>query len=120
MDARRPTRRGESVCAHDWQPISGWYARYRCSSCHVIGCKLGVVDPRRGRGAEIEPYRCEVRRGGERCSEPAVYARRGKGFRCAAHRRPGPTARARSELAAAEGAGAIPAGEPARAPASRT
>jgi hypothetical protein len=31
------------MCNHDWQPISGWYARYRCSHCAVVGCKFGVV-----------------------------------------------------------------------------
>jgi hypothetical protein len=95
---------GDAMCAHDWQPIPGWYARYRCSICRVIGCKFGVVNAHmRGRGTEIQPYRCEARCGGERCSEPAVHGWHGKHFRCAAHRHPGHhTAQARRELAATQ------------------
>ena len=93
-----------TVCthdAHDWQPISGWYARYRCSICRVIGRKPGAIHPQRGRSAAIEPYRCEAKSRGERCMEPAVHAWRGKNLRCAAHRHPGRTAGARKELCAA-------------------
>ena len=53
-----------TVCthdAHDWQPISGWYARYRCSICRVIGRKPGAIHPQRGRSAAIEPYRLTMR-----------------------------------------------------------
>jgi hypothetical protein len=92
-----------TICApdaHDWQPISGWYARYRCSICGVIGGKPGAIQPQRGRTA-IEPYRCEAKRGGERCTEPAVHAWRGRNLRCAAHRHPGRTAGARKQIGAA-------------------
>jgi hypothetical protein len=90
---------------HDWQPIPGWYARYRCASCGVIGCKFGLVNPHlRGRGTEIEPYKCQARPGGQKCDQPAVHAWRGKGFKCAAHRYPGRAARARQQLAAAKDA----------------
>jgi len=88
------------MCAHDWQPIPGWYARYRCTLCNVIGCKLGVVQPKEARSSvEIQPYRCASRCRGERCSEPAVHGWRGKAFRCEAHRA-GHGARARRELVA--------------------
>jgi hypothetical protein len=91
------------MCDHDWQPIPGWYARYRCSICQVIGCKFGVVvGPYREhpRSVQIAPYRCESRCGGVKCNEPAVHASYGKKFRCAAHRHPGHATRARKELAA--------------------
>jgi hypothetical protein len=91
------------MCAHDWQPIPGWYARYRCTLCHVIGCKLGVVQAKYvQRGNEIEPYRCGAVRRGELCSAPAVDGSHGKKFRCAEHRHPAPAAHARRELAAAK------------------
>ena len=73
------TKEEAAMCAHDWQPIPGWYARYRCS---------------------IVPYRCEARPGGERCAEPAVRATRGKRFRCAGHCACARTAEARKALAA--------------------
>jgi hypothetical protein len=69
------------MCDHDWQPIPGWYARYRCSICQVIGCKFGVVvGPYREhpRSVQIAPYRCESRCGGVKCNEPAVHASYGK------------------------------------------
>lgn len=81
------TTNSPALCAHDWQPIDGWYARYRCARCHVIGCKFGVVQAKHvTRSNEIQPYRCEVRRGGERCNAPAVSSSWGKKFRCAEHR----------------------------------
>ena len=88
------------MCAHDWQPIPGWYARYRCSICHVIGYKPGAVHPQHARRIAIVPYRCEAQCGGARCKEPAVHNGYRKKFRCAAHVRPGRTAKAREELAA--------------------
>jgi hypothetical protein len=96
------------MCSHDWQPIDGWCARYRCAPCNVIGCKLGVVEPWRRTGMAIEPYRCESPCGGEPCDQPAVHRSRSKGFRCEAHR-PGQAARARRELASAEKAASTPA-----------
>ena len=103
---------------HDWQPIPGWYARYRCASCGVIGCKFGLVNPHmRHRGTGIEPYRCEARPGGEKCGEPAVHAWKGKHFKCAAHRYPGRAAQAREQLAAGQQAAKLPTRttpEPAR------
>jgi hypothetical protein len=89
------------MCEHDWQPIQGWYARYRCSRCRVIGYKPGAVRPQNARSVEITPYRCEVRREGERCAGPAVHAWHGKKFRCAAHCGGGRTGKARETLAVA-------------------
>jgi hypothetical protein len=83
--------------AHDWQPISGWYARYRCSICRVIGRKPSVVNPHFRHSAAIEPYRCEAKRDGDRCTESAVHGWHGKRFRCAEHRHGGRTAGARRE-----------------------
>jgi len=75
------------ACAHDWQPIPNWYARYRCSICQVIGCKFGIVVVKYAtRSNEIRPYRCEVQCGGERCNAPAVFSSYGKKFRCTEHR----------------------------------
>lgn len=88
------------TCTHDWQPIVGWYARYRCSVCGVIGYKPGAVHPKHARSMAITPYRCEAKSGGKRCEGHAVHNWRGKNFRCAAHRYPGRTAEARKELAA--------------------
>ena len=87
------------MCVHDWQPISGWPARYRCCICRVLGCKFRLVTGHRARSMEIEPHRCEAVRGGKRCSEPAVFARRGRHFRCAAHQVPGHAVRARHDVA---------------------
>jgi len=85
--------------AHDWQPIAGWYARYRCSICQVIGCKFGIVVARyRQRSTAIQPYRCEARVAGHRCNEPAVHGWYGKKFRCAAHHHPGRATVARKKL----------------------
>jgi hypothetical protein len=93
------------MCTHDWQPIPGWYGRYRCTHCSVFGCKFGVVVAPHGghRSNEIAPYRCEAQCAGAKCNEPAVHGERGKKFRCAAHQ-PGQAARARRELAAAKAA----------------
>jgi hypothetical protein len=81
------TTNSPSFCAHDWQPIDGWYARYRCTRCRVIGCKFGVVVAPHGghRSFEIRPYRCEAKCAGQKCNQPAVHGWRGKNFRCAAH-----------------------------------
>jgi hypothetical protein len=99
----------DTACAHDWQPIPNWYARYRCSTCHVIGVKLMAVAPREAgvRRTEIQPYRCGATCRGERCSAPAVHSGYGKKFRCAEHGCGAPAGRARR---------AMPAAKPADAP----
>jgi hypothetical protein len=91
------------MCNHDWQPIPNWYARYRCSICHVIGGKFGVICAKYGlRSMEIRPYRCGARTRGVRCENPAVHSFYGKSFRCAEHRRRARSTRARQELAEAK------------------
>ncbi len=87
-----------AACVHDWQPIMGWYARYRCGRCRVIGYKPGAVHPQHARCMAITAYRCEVRCGGKRCAEPAVHCWRGKKLRCAVHVHGGRTAKARTVL----------------------
>jgi hypothetical protein len=87
--------------AHDWQPIAGWYARYRCSICRVIGYKPCAVHPQHCRRTAIEPYRCEATRDGKRCNAPAVHTWHGTRFRCAEHLHRGRTAGARKKLDAA-------------------
>jgi hypothetical protein len=95
------------MCTHDWQPIPNWYARYRCALCHVIGCKLGVVQAAHvRRTSEIVPYRCGARPGGVKCPEPAVHGSYGKNFRCAVHRHPARPACARSKCTVAPREGA--------------
>jgi hypothetical protein len=92
------------MCNHDWQPIPNWYARYRCSICHAVGAKFGVVCAKYGvRSTEIRPYRCEARPGGVKCENPAVDSVRGKHFRCAEHPRRARGTRARQELTEARG-----------------
>jgi hypothetical protein len=94
------------MCAHDWQPIPNWYARYRCTICHVMGCKFGVVVCRHGaaRSVEIQPYRCEARCGGKKCNAPAVHGWAGKKLRCAEHRQGANAARARHQAPGATSA----------------
>jgi hypothetical protein len=111
----------DHACAHDWQPIDGWYARYRCTVCHVLGCKFGVVvGPHGGhRSFEIKPYRCEAVRGGVKCNAPAVHGWRGKKFRCAEHRHGAHAARARrqdSVGSAAEVPAVVATDQPATVP----
>ena len=91
------------MCNHDWQPISGWYARYRCSHCSVVGCKFGVVT---GYGSmTVEPYRCATRRGGVRCTELAVM-RRNHEMRCKEHGAGRRATSARQKAASSRGADA--------------
>jgi hypothetical protein len=99
----------DTACSHDWQPIPNWYARYRCSTCHVIGVKLMAVAPREAgiRRTEIQPYRCGAQSRGQRCGAPAVYSGYGTKFRCAEHGHGAPAGRARR---------ATQAGKPAAAP----
>ena len=91
------------MCAHDWQPIPNWYARYRCSICHVVGVKLVAVAPRAAgvRRTEIQPYRCGATCRGQRCSAPAVHSGAGKKFRCAEHGHGAHASRVRRAMPAA-------------------
>jgi hypothetical protein len=95
-----PAQDEAAVCAHDWQPIAGWYARYRCAICRAVGYKAGAVHPQHARSMAIVPYRCEATCAGRRCGEAAVHGRNGKRFRCAAHVNGGRTTGARKALAA--------------------
>jgi hypothetical protein len=84
---------------HDWQPIDGWRARYRCRDCGVIGRKRGAVtiigpwelrdvmeppEPVAG-GAEVTPYACTLKCAGLRCGCPAVKKTGSRRWRCSAH-----------------------------------
>ena len=89
-----------STCAHDWQPIVGWYARYRCAVCRVIGYKPGAVHPRQSRSTAVVPYRCGAMCGRQACGQSALHAGSGKKFRCAVHARGGRAPKARETLAA--------------------
>src|ERR1700730_16254840 len=76
---QRPSNRGEPVMdtnpststlshQHDWPPIDGWCARYRCKGCRIVGYRprvvtLGVDGGPYGRTA-ITPYVCASTRGG--------------------------------------------------------
>jgi hypothetical protein len=71
------------MCEHDWRPIPGWTARYRCAVCRVLGCKFGIV--RGTGGGAIEPYLCASRSGGAKCGAPAVTGDARALYRCARH-----------------------------------
>lgn len=45
---------------HDWQPIQGWYARYRCDKCRVVAYKKLVTRSTRNRHKNVlmHPYKC--------------------------------------------------------------
>lgn len=48
-------------CEHDWQPVPGWGARYRCTKCQAYGHKANITNqivkiPMIG----IVPYVCQV------------------------------------------------------------
>jgi hypothetical protein len=73
---------------HDWQPIDGWCARYRCKECRIVGYRprvvtLGVEGGPFGRIA-ITPYVCGATRDGERCGGPAEWKQKGT-WRCGEH-----------------------------------
>ena len=42
---------------HDWAPIHGWSARYKCSICYSVGYR-GVVVELEGKRHLILEYRC--------------------------------------------------------------
>lgn len=112
----------DTACSHDWQPIPNWYARYRCSICHVVGVKLMAVAPREAgiRRTEIQPYRCGATCRGERCSAPAVHTGYGKKFRCAEHGPGAPAGRARRAMPVAKRADTSVADKSEQATASET
>ena len=66
---------------HQWTPIDGWYARYRCSECYVIGYRGVLVNDvaTSKKISAIIPYKCK------KCDKLAV----GKGKRdpyCSDHK----------------------------------
>ncbi len=74
---------------HTWEPIVGWYARYRCMTCWMIGYKPKLVTIQSadipGMGSvEIKPYHCGVRVDGRYCGKGAIKRARGK-YLCREH-----------------------------------
>jgi hypothetical protein len=73
---------------HNWQPIGGWRARYRCRECGAVGYKprLVTMDVEGGPygSTRITPCVCAVTRAGLRCGCPAVSKTRGA-WKCRAH-----------------------------------
>lgn len=68
-----------SSCAHAWEPIPRWNARYRCKWCRALAYRNNVNGGVRGNPDQMSVYICT------KCQEPAVQA--GKlPQRCAAHR----------------------------------
>jgi len=65
-----------SDCAHKWEPIQGWFGRYRCEWCHALAYRT-MVAPKGGtksldaKTARMRIYLCK-RKG---CTEPAVSHR---------------------------------------------
>jgi hypothetical protein len=91
------------MCTHDWQPIPKLYARYRCSLCGAVGRRERLISLDPFESEAIEAYPCEAVRGFVKCGAPAVQGLQRLLFRCAEHCRR-PTARARQERSAANGA----------------
>jgi hypothetical protein len=73
---------------HDWTPIDGWTARYRCTVCFVVGYKPRVVTVGVEGGPygsmQITPYLCGAKRGADRCGCPA-QSKRGGTWKCRSH-----------------------------------
>jgi hypothetical protein len=79
---------------HGWEPIQGWYGRYRCRLCGALGHRgtifiqgAGDLDnaPLYGstaRVAAIVPYRCQI----QGCTRSAVVIKPRQ--RCALHAHP--------------------------------
>ena len=78
-----------SRCPHDWQPVEGWRAQYRCALCGSIGRKIRAITLDDADGPVGPPgitaYRCRLKDGnGVRCQARAVTRVDGKP-RCTAH-----------------------------------
>jgi hypothetical protein len=82
------------MCTHDWKPVAGWYARYRCAICGGFGYKqrfirtdeLGPGGPPKTMGSDrIKPYLCAHKPGGASCGGFAVKKENGR-WKCAEHR----------------------------------
>jgi hypothetical protein len=78
-------------CEHTWEPLQGWYGRYKCSGCQIIGYKqIVTVDsfdeldrvlktgPRHStkKVGQIVPYVCHHRTvkkdSATQCKNPAI------------------------------------------------
>lgn len=57
---------------HEWEPIPGWYARYRCIGCLALGYKQKTVTS--FGSTEIVPYLCQAQADKLPCGQPVVYA----------------------------------------------
>lgn len=71
-------------CGHEWKPIKGWSARYRCKFCKAIGYKArAATDNIVGNPGQIVTYICH------KCRGPATLKKPGKNgicFDCMAHK----------------------------------
>jgi len=67
---------------YEWEPISGWTARYRCKKTGAIGYRgIVIKEARSGVDAgDIIPYKCKT------CGEPASRKQKGS-FYCEEHGR---------------------------------
>lgn len=92
------------TCTHDWFALSGWFARYRCRDCGVLGYRALVtadimpgehtIMPTAKKPEEIVPYICRV----PDCGQGAV-TRDGKSAQhCREHERARKAVRAEYEL----------------------
>jgi hypothetical protein len=73
---------------HDWQPINGWTARYRCKGCRVVGYRPRIVTLHVAGGpygsTAVTPYICSAQQGGQRCGCPAEWKQK-RAWRCREH-----------------------------------
>jgi hypothetical protein len=72
---------------HDWRPLCGWSARYRCAECFAIGYKKRAV---MGFGANvILPYTCSKCDGwavARDYNRPPTARSNSRQWRCRLHR----------------------------------
>ena len=50
---------------HDWHPVFGWSARYRCEDCKAFGYRRlvqKIYRDDRTKNAEIVPYKCHKKK----------------------------------------------------------
>jgi len=70
-----------SDCAHSWEPILTWHARYRCCWCYAVAYKNLVNGGAKGLPFRMTVYICDR----DGCSEPAIRVER-RLKRCLGHR----------------------------------
>jgi len=77
---------------HAWEPLLGWYGRYKCTECFVLGYRGTVLiavseegapiarhlltGPIRGKAQAILPYKCP------KCKGPTTTHHKGKSSLC--------------------------------------